>query len=74
MVSSYTLVPEHSLLSENDAKKVAKKFKISMEKFPKIPASDPQAQKLKAVPGQLISIKRDDGNGEYVYYRYVIKG
>jgi DNA-directed RNA polymerase subunit H len=74
LVSSYTLVPEHSLLSESDAKKVAKKFKIPLEKFPKIPASDPQAQKLKAVPGQLISIKRDDGNGEYVYYRYVIKG
>lgn len=74
MVSSYDLVPEHKLLSESDAKKVSKKYNVGIDKFPKILDTDPQAARLKAQPGQLISITRNDGGTSYVYYRVVVKG
>ena len=74
MVSSYNLIPKHALLSESDTKKVAKKFNVAIDKFPKILESDPQAKKLKAQPGQLIEITRDEGSGDYISYRYVVKG
>ncbi len=74
MVSSYDLVPKHELLSESEAKKVAKKFNVPIDKFPRMLATDPQSVKLGAKPGQLIEITRNDGNGNYKYYRYVTKG
>jgi DNA-directed RNA polymerase subunit H len=68
------LIPEHKLLSESEAKKVAAKFNARLEDFPKILSSDPQAVKLGAEPGQLIEIKRNDDGNKYLYYRYVVKG
>lgn len=74
MVSSYDLVPKHELLSDSEAKKVAKKFNVSIDKFPKILETDPQVVRLKAQPGQLISIGRNESGTNYIYYRYVVKG
>ncbi len=74
MVSSYDLVPKHVLLSDSEAKKVAKKFNVTLDRFPKILESDAQAVKLGAKPGRLIEVTRNDGNGNYLYYRYVVKG
>lgn len=73
LVSEYNLISEHRLLSESDAKAVAKKFNVELNKFPKILESDPQAVKLNAHEGQLIEIHRNDGTGNYLYYRYVVK-
>ncbi|MEM0202167.1 MAG: DNA-directed RNA polymerase subunit RpoH/Rpb5 C-terminal domain-containing protein [Candidatus Micrarchaeaceae archaeon] len=74
MASDYDLVPEHELLSESDAKKIAKKFNTPLEKFPKILESDAQAVKLKASAGQLIAVHRNDDGKSYIAYRYVVKG
>lgn len=74
MASPRELIPEHKLLSESEAKKVAKEFGIPMEKFPKILESDVQVMALKATSGQLILIHRVDPTGKYNYYRYVVKG
>lgn len=76
MVSNYELIPKHELLSDSEAQKASKKFNVPLDKFPKILESDPQAIKLKAHAGQLIAIHRqkDDGTGEYLYYRFVVKG
>ena len=76
LVSTYNLIPKHELLSDSEAKKVSEKFGVTIDKFPKILESDPQALKLKAHVGQLIAIERDkdSGTGEYQYYRYVVKG
>jgi DNA-directed RNA polymerase subunit H (RpoH/RPB5) len=62
------------LLSESEAKKIAKEFSITLDKFPKILESDPQIQKLGAKSGRLIQINRNDDGKKYVAYRYVIKG
>ncbi|MFI5412694.1 MAG: DNA-directed RNA polymerase subunit RpoH/Rpb5 C-terminal domain-containing protein [Candidatus Micrarchaeales archaeon] len=74
MVAPRELIPEHKLLSESEAKKVAKLFGIPFEKFPFIFESDPQAAKLGAKSGHLIEIDRVDPTGKYKYYRYVVKG
>ena len=74
MAAPRELIPQHKLLSENEAKKVSKEFGIQFEKFPKIFESDPQAQKLGAKSGQLIEIDRQESSHKYKYYRYVVRG
>ncbi len=74
MVAPRELIPQHKILSESEAKKIAKEYGIPFEKFPKILESDPQLQRISAKSGQLIQIEREDPTGEYPYYRYVVKG
>jgi DNA-directed RNA polymerase subunit H (RpoH/RPB5) len=74
LTEPFELIPEHRLLNEKETEKVLKKFNTSLEKFPKIYESDPQAKKLNAKAGQMIEIKRMDPTGEYLYYRVVVKG
>lgn len=73
LVPPLELIPEHSILSDSEAKKVANKFGIPTKKFPKILDSDPQAKRLNAKPGDLIAIGRNDPSGRYAYYRIVVK-
>lgn len=73
MVDAPNLIPEHELLSDSDAKKIAKKFNTPLEKFPKISADDPQAKLLNAKKGSLIAIHRADPTGKYTYYRLVVE-
>jgi DNA-directed RNA polymerase subunit H (RpoH/RPB5) len=68
------LIPKHELLSESAVKAVVKKLNTPMEKFPKILASDAQAKRLNAKPGNMIAISRHDPTGEYTYYRIVVPG
>jgi DNA-directed RNA polymerase subunit H len=74
LVAPRELIPQHKLLSDNEAKRVSKEYGISFEKFPKILESDQQAQKLGAKIGQLIEIDRQESSHKYKYYRYVVKG
>lgn len=74
MVAPRELIPKHELLSDSDARKVAKEYGITVEKFPKMLESDPQAVKLNAKAGHLIGINRVDPTGKYMHYRYVVKG
>ncbi len=67
------LLVKHELLSESEAKKVAKKFGVPLEKFPKMFNDDPQALRIDAKPGSLVLIHRDDPTSKYEYYRYVIE-
>ncbi|HUC38544.1 MAG TPA: DNA-directed RNA polymerase subunit RpoH/Rpb5 C-terminal domain-containing protein [Candidatus Acidoferrum sp.] len=71
MPASPRLVVKHAVLSSAEANKIAKRFKTTLDKFPKIAESDPQAKKIGAKPGQLVEIKRDDPTGSYLYYRFV---
>ncbi|MCL5412435.1 MAG: DNA-directed RNA polymerase subunit H [Candidatus Marsarchaeota archaeon] len=73
MPPSYEPIPVHELLSESETAKVAKKFGISLDKFPKINEGDPQAKKIGAKAGQLVAIHREDPTGKYTYYRYVVR-
>jgi len=68
------LIPKHEIVSASEAKKIAKKFNTTLDKFPKILESDPQVKSLGAKAGDLIAIHRVDPTGKYVYYRLVVKG
>jgi len=74
LVHTPELIPEHKLLSASETKKIIAQFNTSLEKFPKILESDPQAKRLSAKPGNLILINRTDPTGSYSYYRLVVKG
>jgi DNA-directed RNA polymerase subunit H len=73
LVDTPNLIPKHEILSESEAKKVAKKYSISLDKFPRVLETDVQAVTLKAKPGDLIAVSRKDPTGSYTYYRLVVK-
>jgi len=62
-IFDHWLVPQHRLLSEDEAKQVIEKYaggdrSLAMRIFPKILTSDPAVRILKAKPGQIIEIRR----------------
>jgi len=62
-IFDHWLVPQHRLLSEDEARKVIEKYAggdraLALRIFPKILTSDPAVRILKARPGQIIEIKR----------------
>ena len=73
--SGHVLVPEHILLSEEEAKSVLEKYRIKPSQLPFIKSSDPAARAIKAKPGDMIKVMRDSPTaGKSVAYRYVIEG
>lgn len=73
-VLSHMLVPEMKVISEAEKTKLLSKFGIDDGQLPRILAKDPAAAALKAVPGNIIRIERNDGTGKYVTYRVVVEG
>ena len=78
-VLEHELVPEHSLLSEQEAEKVLAKLKITKDQLPKIRKEDPCIKLLQEVekraiePGRIIQIRRkSDTAEEFIVYRLVI--
>jgi DNA-directed RNA polymerase I, II, and III subunit RPABC1 len=71
-VLSHKLVPEMKILSESEKTKLLQKFSISQSQLPRMFAGDQAAVALKAVPGNIIRIERDDGTGKYTTYRVVV--
>lgn len=70
----YFLVPPMRILTEEQATKMLKKYGIEKEQLPKMFSSDPEAQGLKANPGDVVSIERKDITSKYVAYRLVVEG
>jgi DNA-directed RNA polymerase subunit H len=73
LVDTPNLISKHEILSESEAKKVAKKYGITRDKFPRILETDVQVLKLKGKPGDLVAVSRKDPTGSYTYYRLVVK-
>ena len=71
----HTLVPEHILLTEEEANLVLKKYRIRKSQLLFIKNSDPAVRDIKAKPGDIIKIVRKSPTaGEAIVYRYVIEG
>ncbi len=70
----HVLVPVHELLSKEEAEKVIKKYG-DKNLFPKIKKNDPALALfgIKAKPGDIIKITRNDPTGRYAVYRVVRK-
>lgn len=71
-IFGHFLVPKMELLSETEKKNLLKKYRIAETNLPKMKSSDPAARKLKAEPGDVVRIEREDPTAKYNYYRLVV--
>jgi len=67
---SHEIIPEHRVLSKDDAEKVLADFRVSRIQIPKIHAKDAALAGKGAKAGQIVGITRLDGSQ---YYRLVIE-
>ncbi len=77
-VLEHDLVPEHSLLSEQEAEKVLAKLRITKDQLPKIRRDDACIRLMERIegpitPGRIIQIRRKSETAEEsILYRLVI--
>jgi DNA-directed RNA polymerase I, II, and III subunit RPABC1 len=70
----HEFVPEHTKLSEKDAKTLMSSYFITLRELPKISISDPAIAHLDVKEGDVIKIKRASRTaGDTVFYRGVLK-
>jgi len=70
----HELIPEHTKLSDKEAKALLKKYNITLKEIPKILISDPAIAHLSVKEGDIIKIKRKSRTaGSIIYYRGVVK-
>lgn len=66
-------VPEHRVLSPEEAAEVIKKLGVKPIQLPWILINDPVVKELGAKPGDIIEIRRKSPTaGEIIVYRYVV--
>lgn len=71
----HKLVPQHILLSKEEARKILKRLGLKKSELPWIYSTDPVARALKAKPGDVVMIiRRSPTAGEAVAFRVVVKG
>ncbi len=80
-VLEHELVPEHHLLSEEEAEAVLSKKGISRDQLPKIRKSDPGIKVLESAHGHPIEegsvvkiVRKSETAQEFVAYRLVTRG
>ncbi len=72
-ILEHELVPEHRILSLEEAASLLKKLGVKPSQLPWISINDPVVQLLGAKPGDIIEIKRRSPTaGEALYYRIVV--
>jgi DNA-directed RNA polymerase subunit H len=72
-ILEHELVPEHEVLSPEEAEEILEKYGISRYQLPLITIDDPIVKLLKAKPGDIIRIKRKSPTaGIAVVYRVVV--
>ncbi len=74
IILNHEYVPKHEILSDKEAERVLKKYKLSSKmQLPKILSSDPVVKAIGAKKGDIIKITRKSITaGEAVYYRVVV--
>jgi DNA-directed RNA polymerase I, II, and III subunit RPABC1 len=72
-ITRHELVPEHTPLEPDEAKKVLEAHSLSIEMLPRMLATDPVSQYFGLERGRIVRIKRkSESAGEYVTYRQVV--
>lgn len=77
-VLEHNLVPEHTLLTEEEADKILRDLSISRDQLPKIRVSDAAVKELVQIygpiePGRVIKVVRKSKTAEeFIAYRLVI--
>ncbi len=73
-ILQHELVPEHQILSEEEAEEVLEEYGVTKEKLPKIKENDPVVKAIEAEPGDILKITRNSPTaGKSPYYRVVIE-
>ncbi len=68
-------VPEHVILSREEAEGVLKRYHVKPTQLPFILVSDPAIRHLNPKPGDIVKIIRKSPTaGISIYYRYVVEG
>jgi len=71
-ILKHQLVPEHVILSEEEAKKVLEDMKVHAEQLPRIRSDDPVVKAIGAREGDILKIVRESPTaGKFVTYRIV---
>ncbi|RLE98753.1 MAG: DNA-directed RNA polymerase subunit H [Thermoprotei archaeon] len=74
-ILEHELVPQHVLLSEEEAARILKRMGVSKHQLPWMLASDPVAKAIGAKPGDVVMIiRRSPTAGVSVAFRYVVRG
>jgi len=74
-IKKHFLVPEHTKLTVEEAKKVLDEFNITVDEIPKILISDAAIQDLSPEYGDVIKIVRDSvTNTKSTFFRVVVNG
>ena len=72
-VLEHILVPKHTKLTKKESKKLLEDMDITIKNLIKIKSGDPAIAKLKAEPGDIIKIERDNPLvGKTLFYRVVV--
>ena len=71
-VLSHKMVPEMKVLTDSEKSKVLSKYGVNEKQLPRLSSSDPAAMALKAMPGDIVKVERDDGTGKYTTFRIVV--
>ena len=72
--TEHDLVPEHTLVDEDDIKDVLNEYNIDRTDLPKIKRRDPAIRDLDAEPGDVVRIVRDSRTTDRaIVYRLVIE-
>ena len=68
-------VPEHQIISKDEAKQVLEKYSITEDLLPQILDTDPVSKIIGAKPGDFIKITRKSPTaGESILYRLCVRG
>ena len=71
-ILKHQLVPEHVILSEEEAEKVLEEMKIHAEQLPRIRTDDSVVKAIGAKEGDILKIIRESPTaGKFVTYRIV---
>ncbi len=72
-VKDHDLVPEHILLTPEEAEVVLRRYGIEAPQLPKIHVTDPAAKEIEAKVGDIIRIIRKSPTAKQsIFYRLVI--
>jgi DNA-directed RNA polymerase subunit H len=73
-ILKHELVPDHTILSKSELKKIIKELNIHLEQLPKIKKNDPVVKAIKAKPGDVLKITRKSATaGKFITYRLVLE-
>jgi DNA-directed RNA polymerase subunit H (RpoH/RPB5) len=74
-IFQHSLVPKHTILTDEEKEDLFSKLKIGAHHLPKIKRTDPIIKLLNGKPGEVVKIQRDSPTaGVSIYYRLIIVG